>query len=160
MPEWVAETVPVTVETGQTTRDVRLSATRGASLEVTVRWKQNRQPVTEGLIIVSKAPYWARARVDRNGLARLQLPPGKYGVSFSIKEGLAPRNDQGHCSDGPNEARRLELESPITGVVRDPYDKPAPGALVTSAFPTRRGHNAVETDSEGRYEMPLSPGTS
>ena len=44
-PEWVAEPVSVTVESGQTTRDVQVSATRGGFLEVAVLGKTDHQPI-------------------------------------------------------------------------------------------------------------------
>src|SRR5262249_31054813 len=46
-PEWVAEMVSVTAESGQTTRDVKVSATCGGLLEVVVIAKTDRKPVPE-----------------------------------------------------------------------------------------------------------------
>ena len=45
--EWVAEPVPVSVEAGKVTRDVQVTAQRGALLEVTVLGKENRKPMAK-----------------------------------------------------------------------------------------------------------------
>jgi len=158
IPEWVAETVPVTVEAGQTTRDVQVSATRGGFLEVAVLGKTDRQPLAEAGISASKEAYQTGANSGTNGIALLRLPPGEYHISAyrerSRSEGTAVTVEAGRTN-------RIEIElSPppkITGVVRDPAGTVVPG-LTLSVFPNwGRSEGEVKTDANGRYEMPWEP---
>ena len=158
VPEWVAETVTVTVEAGQTTRDVQVSATRGGFLEVAVVGKDDRKPLVEVGVGASKEAYQTGANSDTNGIALLRLPPGEYQVSAS-KENSRSEPTLATVETGRTNRIKIELNPPpkIAGVVRDPSGAAVPG-LTLSVFPNW-GPNLGEakTDANGRYEMPWEP---
>ncbi|MCX6924260.1 MAG: carboxypeptidase-like regulatory domain-containing protein [Verrucomicrobia bacterium] len=56
-PKWVAERVSTSVESGQPTRDVQVTATRGGFLEVGVVGKKDHQPITGAGIGAFKNAY-------------------------------------------------------------------------------------------------------
>ena len=78
--DWVTEAVPVSVEAGQTTRGVQLTATRGGVLEVTVLGKDDRKPLPHVNVNMFREDFGAAAISDSNGIARLRLLPGDYQV--------------------------------------------------------------------------------
>lgn len=157
-PEWVAETVPVTADSGQNTRDVQVSATRGGFLEVAVVGKNDRQPLAKVSISASKAAYQAGAGSGTNGLALLRLPPGEYQVS-AYRERARSEATPATVAAGQTNHIEIELNPPpkIAGVVRDPSGAPVPG-LTLSVFPNwGRTEGAVKTDAKGRYEIAWEP---
>jgi len=161
VPEWVAETVPVTVEAGQIARDVQVSATRGGFLEVSVAGKNDRQPISEAGIRVFKETYQTGASSGTNGVALLRLPPGEYQVSaYSMRDNAHSEETAVTVATGQTNRIQIELSPPpkITGVVRDPSGAAVPGLKL---FVFRPGWGPipgeVETDANGRYEMPWNP---
>jgi hypothetical protein len=82
IPDWVADAISVTVESGQTTRGVEFQAVRGGLLEIAVRGSKDTKPVDE----VAVNAYWDRFQsgtLSSNGVAILRLPPGDYQVNAS-----------------------------------------------------------------------------
>jgi hypothetical protein len=158
LSEWVAERVSASVESGQATRDVQVSATRGGLLEVAVLGKIDRKPMPDVSVSVYKAGYQAGASSGNSGVALLRLPPGEYRVSAyrenSRSEGIAATVESGQTN-----RIELELNPPpkITGVVRDPSGAVVPG-LELSIFPNwGQSGGGTRTDEKGRYEMQWNP---
>ena len=158
VPEWVAETVSVTAEAGQTTKDVKVSAVRGGFLEVTVLGKLDRKPLADVSINAFKEAYQAGAGSETNGVALLRLPPGEYQVS-AYKDNSRSEPTAATVESGRTNRLEIELNPPpkITGVVRDASGKAVPD-LQVSVFPNW-GQNAggAKTDAKGHYEMPGIP---
>jgi protocatechuate 3,4-dioxygenase beta subunit len=158
VPEWVAETVPVTVEAGQATRDVRVSASRGGFLEVAVVGKGDRKPFAAAGINAYREGYQAGASSDTNGIALLRLPPGEYQVSAY---GEKARSEATAATVALGQTNRIEIElSPpprITGVVRDPSGAAVAGLQLLLS--PNWGHNEgeIKTDAKGRYELTWDP---
>ncbi|MCX6925509.1 MAG: carboxypeptidase regulatory-like domain-containing protein, partial [Verrucomicrobia bacterium] len=80
VPEWVAETVSVSVETGQTTHDVQVLATRGGLLEVALLGKADRQPLasaskqnsrSEGTAVTAETGRTNRIEIELNPPPRI-----------------------------------------------------------------------------------------
>jgi protocatechuate 3,4-dioxygenase beta subunit len=158
VPEWVAEWVSVTVELGQTAKDVKVSATRGGFLEVMVLGKDDRKPVENAGINASKEGYYGNTTSGTNGIALLRLPPGEYHVAAS-QEKARSEGSTATVVSGRTNRLEIELNPPprITGVVRDPSGAVVPG-LQLSVSPNW-GHNTgeVKTDAQGHYEMSWAP---
>jgi protocatechuate 3,4-dioxygenase beta subunit len=158
VPEWVAETVSVTAEAGQTTKDVKVSAVRGGFLAVTVLGKLDRKPLTDVSINAFKETYQTGAGSGTNGVALLRLPPGEYQVS-AYKNNSRSEPTAATVEDGRTNRLEIELKPPpkITGIVRDASGKAVPD-LQVSVFPNW-GQNAggAKTDAKGHYEMPWDP---
>jgi len=158
VPEWVAERVTVTVETGQTTRDVQVSATRGGFLEVTVVGKNDRQPLAEVSINAYKEAYQTGVGSGTHGTALLRLPPGEYQVS-AYRQNSRSEATPATVATGQTNRIEIELNPPpkITGVVRDPSGKAMPGLTLSVSPNWGRSEGEVKTDAKGRYEMDWDP---
>ncbi len=163
IPGWVAESGWLSVRTGETSRDVQISATRGGFLKVLVLAEGGRAPVAQAHInVLSQAylVYLAEADADDSGRALLRLPPGEYRVSAS-KNGA-------WCADmfvavELNETNGVELQlnarPKTTGIVRDPAGVPAPGLPVAVLPGDYRvpGSGKTTTDANGGYEVSWNP---
>jgi protocatechuate 3,4-dioxygenase beta subunit len=157
-PEWVAETVSITVEAGQVTRDVQVAARRGGLLEVAVLGKTDHQPVVGASVNAYKQGFQGGAGSGTNGLALLRLPAGEYKVSVfkdnSRSEGTDAGVETGHTNHIEIE---LNPQPRITGVVRDRSGAPVPG-MELSLFPNwGQSSSGATTDAKGRYEMLWNP---
>ena len=157
VPDWVAETVSVTVEAGQTVSDVKVTATRGGFLEVAVVGQDDHKPLGDVNVNAFKTGYATYSPSGSDGRALLRLPKGEYRVS-AYKEDS--RSEIAAASVEAASTNRLEiaLKPPprITGVVRDASGAPAPG-LELSIFPGWGSGRGVKTDANGHYEMPWNP---
>ncbi len=156
--EWVAETVSVGVEAGQTTRDVQVSATRGGFLEAVVLAKEDHKPLAQVGVNVSKGAYWTGGTSGTNGITLLRLPPGEYQVA-AYQDNSSSQGTSATVEMGQTNRIEIELSPPpkITGVVRDPAGAPVSG-LQLKVFPEYRANiGEVRTDASGRYEMPWNP---
>ena len=154
LPEWVADALSVTVETGQTNRAVQVPMSKGGFLSVMVRGKNDQQPLFEATVNAYRLEHQAAAPTDRNGVALFRLPAGEYRVSAS-EEGWRATTASRPQEVRAGQTNQVELElappSRITGVVRDPGGAPVPG-LVVKAFPEHRAHfGEVKTDAQGRF---------
>ena len=153
--DWVAESVPVTVATGQAVNNVQVKATKGGVLEVRVRAKTDQKPVAGMNVNAYSEAFQGAGQTDNDGLARVRLPAGQYNVS-SYKEGWSTTQDT--ASVQASQTNRFEMEatpSPkISGVVTDPDGKPAAGVrmLIT---PNYGGNGEARTDANGHYELSL-----
>ena len=169
-PEWVAESAGVEVASGQTKRDVQLTATPGGLLEVSVRRETDHKPVAEIRVT-------ARARTDgiaggqifrpqamgvsdSNGLARLRLPPGDYQV-FALRAVL--QNDAESATVAAGTTNRIEMEVPapqkISVVVRTPDGRPAAGVALRAVGSSETLDPDAKTDPAGNFEFDYYPHT-
>jgi hypothetical protein len=106
-PEWVAESVPVSVEAGKPARGVQLVAKRGGVLEVVVRRKSDHEALADAVVGADKSSLRSSAGSDSNGVALLRLTPGDYQVSVfrdSGQEGPLPATVEA------GKTNRLEFE--------------------------------------------------
>jgi protocatechuate 3,4-dioxygenase beta subunit len=157
-PEWVAERVPVAVESGQTTRDVQISATRGGFLQVVVVGKNDHQPVAGASINAFKEAYQGGAASGTNGFALLRLPPGQYKVA-TYKDNSRSEGSDATVEAGRTNRLEIELNPPpmIAGVVRDVSGAVVPD-LKLSVFPNwGQSGRAAKTDAKGHYELAWNP---
>jgi protocatechuate 3,4-dioxygenase beta subunit len=154
-PDWVCETTTATVEAGATNREVKITASRGGVLEVTVRDQSSDRPLKDASVSVSSEATSQGARTSDQGVARLRSVPGDYSLLVS-KEGQ--RGDRSRVTVEGNETNRLTVTLGaairLTGTVVDPDGKPAPKAAVTF-FPAQRA--VKQTDAEGRFTLTPDP---
>ena len=157
VPDWVADTVPVTVEAGKTTGDVKVSAVKGGFLKVAALAKRGWTPLENASIRALRGAFSASGSADSNGVALFRLPPGEYRVFASIANAVA-HGYSTTVESGQTNRVEIELIPPpsITGVVLDPSGKPAPGLKVSLASAFNSGAPEVRTDASGRYELPWS----
>lgn len=158
VPDWVADNVPVSVDAGQTTRDVLISATRGGLLEVAALSKNNRKPTAQVGVSAYKGSFQTGGSSGSNGIARLRLPPGNYQVSAS-KEGW--RSDNTAATVEAGRTNRIEIElaplPKITGVVRRPDGQPAAGLELRIIGSYGDEGSAPKSDANGRFKVEFDP---
>jgi hypothetical protein len=156
VPEWVADAVPVSVEAGQITRDVQVTATRGGLLEVAVLGQNDRKPLAQVMVNAYKQNFQSAAHSDSNGIALLRLPPGDYQVMAS-PDSMSWNQNQNSGSVEAGKTNRVEIEMAapkiISGIVRRPDGQPAAGLLVRMAGGFGPGAGDVKTDAGGKFEL-------
>jgi protocatechuate 3,4-dioxygenase beta subunit len=154
--EWVADTVPVSVESGQTARGVEATAMRGGALEVAVLGQNDRKPMAEITVYAYKQSFQAIANSDSNGLAQLSLPPGDYQV-MAMRQSMSVSQAAASVEAGKTNRIEMEIAAPkkITGIVRQPDGRPAAGlpAQLVGGFNAASGLGRITTDAAGKFEM-------
>ncbi|MGA2542541.1 MAG: carboxypeptidase regulatory-like domain-containing protein [Verrucomicrobiota bacterium] len=158
MPDWVANTVPVTVESGQPTRGVQVTAARGGLLEVAVLGENDRKPLAQVTVNAYKQDFQSAASCDSNGIALLRLLPGDYQV-MAYRESMSANQASASVEEGKTNRVEIEMAGPqkITGIVRQPDGQPAAGMVVrmVGGFGPQSGD--VKTDAGGKFEMEWNP---
>jgi protocatechuate 3,4-dioxygenase beta subunit len=154
VPEWVADTVPVSVEPGQTTRGVQVTAARGGLLEATVLGQNDRKPLAQVMVNAYKENSQSAARSDSNGIALLRLPPGDYQVAAS-RESMPANQTSASVEAGKTNRVEIEIAAPqkITGIVRQPDGQPAAGLPVRIVGGYGPNAADVKTDAGGKFEL-------
>ncbi len=154
VPEWVADAIPVSVESGQATHGVQVTAAHGGLLEAAVIGKNDRKPLAQVMVNAYRESFQSAARSDSNGIALLRLPPGDYRVMASQE--FIP-GDQTSASVEAGKTNRVEIEitapQKITGIVRQPDGQPAAGLLVRIVGSFGGGASEVKTDASGKFEL-------
>ena len=153
VPEWIADAVPVSVESGKITRGIQLTAAHGGLLEVAVLGKTDRKPQSVG-VNVYREYFQSFGRTDSNGIARLRLPPGDYQVIATQSSGSRGQTSASVEAGKTNRAE-IEIVAPqkITGIVRQPDGQPAAGLPVRLVGVFGQETAAVKTDAGGRFEV-------
>jgi protocatechuate 3,4-dioxygenase beta subunit len=161
VPDWVAETVPVSVESGQLTRDAQVIAVRGGGLEVAVLGQNDHKPQAQVSVNAYKQNFQSSADSDSNGIAFLRLPPGDYQIMAS-RASMPGNQNQTSASVEAGKTNRVEIEiaAPlkIAGVLRQPDGQPAVGMRVrlVGGFGGPETPN-VKTDAGGKFELEWNP---
>jgi len=152
--DWVADRVPITVAAGETVRGVQIEAYKGAVVEVTVRGKDNHEPLANASVSVANEDYNRSGSTGTNGVVYFRLPPGQFSV-FANKAGWSQVQAQTAVTEGQTTRVTLEPGTPfkVTGVVRDASGAPVAGAGI-GVFPDFQGNNiGAKTDANGHYEL-------
>jgi protocatechuate 3,4-dioxygenase beta subunit len=153
-PDWVAEPATVSVESGQPTRGVEVTAARGGLLEVAVTGQNDHKPLADVMINAFKQGFQSTASSDSNGIALLRLVPGDYQVMVSRQ--FTP-GSQSPASVEAGKTNRVEIEiaapKKITGILRQPDGQPAAGLLVQMVGVFGPGGAQAKTDSAGKFEL-------
>jgi len=154
-PDWVCEPVTVELEVGATNRDVKITASRGGVVEITVHRKDGDLPVAKASIVLAQQTNGESATTSDQGLARLRVVPGSYHLMVS-KSGLVNHQVQLTVEDDQTNqvAVTLDPAPKITGTVLDPDGKPAPGIAV-SYIPFNGQER--KSDAQGRFTLLSDP---
>jgi protocatechuate 3,4-dioxygenase beta subunit len=157
MAEWVAENVAVTVTAGETTKDVKVLATKGGVAAITVLSRNGRKPLAGASVSAYShaAQSSASAVTGADGVARLRLPADDWSIA-AAKEGMNSGQAEVVVGVVPGQTNRAEIELDaglkITGTVRDSGGAAVAGALITISPSFGNGREA-KTDANGRYEI-------
>jgi hypothetical protein len=153
VPEWVADAIPVSVESGQTTRGVQVTAARGGLLEAAVFGKNDRKPLAHVMVNAYKESFQSGARSDSNGIALLRLPPGDYQV-MATQESIPGGQTAASVEAGKTNRVEIEIAAPqkITGIIRQPDGQLAAGLLVRIVGGGPQAAE-VKTDAGGNFEL-------
>jgi hypothetical protein len=157
LPDWVADSVPISLESGQTARDVRITASRGGLLEVAVLDQNDRKPMAQIRVLVVNGKArgaQATAYSGSNGLALMRLMPGDYQV-MAIRQSMAASQTPASVEAGQTNRVEIEIAAPkkITGIVRQPDGQPAAGLLVRMVNGYGPMMGDVKTDAAGKFEL-------
>jgi protocatechuate 3,4-dioxygenase beta subunit len=159
VPEWVAETVPVSVEAGQTAGGLQLNATRGGVLEVVTLAKKDRQPLAQVYVNAYKNGYQVVGVSSSAGKTWLRLPAGDYQLS-AHRENEPSENRTATVEADKTNTVELELSAPsmITGVIRGPDGQPAAGVTlrIVGGY-ADYGRAAPKSDTNGHFELLFDP---
>jgi protocatechuate 3,4-dioxygenase beta subunit len=163
VPDWIAESVPVSVEAGQTAGGVQISATRGGLLEVTILEKKDRRPIAQASVNAyqprANSFYQAAAVSASDGKALLRLLPGDYQVQVSLAtDGTRQEATSATVEPGKTNAITVEMAGParLAGVVRRPDGQPAAGvAIGLIGSYMSYGDTGPKTDANGKFEIPI-----
>jgi uncharacterized GH25 family protein len=154
LPEWVAETVPITVESGKAVTGVELSAIRGGLLEVLVRSAKEGKPIEGASVNLYKPGYQTGLTSSSNGLFVFRLPPGDYqGNAFKV--GWQPAQASASVEAGLTNRVEIEMAPPrkLAGVVRYPDGQPATNLAIQIVGDYSMQQASFKTDSAGRFEI-------
>ena len=161
-PEWIANCVTVTLEAGQTQRDVKIEACKGGILEVLVTDAATNEPISQAGVGIAaggtERQYFSDTSDDK-GLARIRLMPGTYQLDGAYKQGYSRerRQETVTIEEGVTKrvAQTLTGIPKIRGVVRDPAGEPVEGVTL-KILPG--GREEAGSDAEGRFEIIWDPG--
>src|SRR5208283_3815817 len=154
IPEWVADAVPVSVESGQTTHGVQVIAARGGLLEVAVLGQGDRKPLAQVMVNAYRENFQTAGTSDSNGIAFLRLLPGDYQV-MALRESMPASQTSASVEPGKTNRVEIEIAAPkqITGIVRQPDGQPAAGLLVRIVGGFGANAGEVKTDAGGKFEL-------
>ena len=158
VPEWVADGVAVTVESGKPTRGVQVTAIRGGLLEAAVLEENNHKPLAQITVTAYKTDFQSAANSDSNGIVHLRLPPGDYQITAS-RELASSIQTSASVEAGKTNRVEIEIAPPkrITGIVRQPNGHPAAGQKVTLVGGFGPNAADVKTDADGKFELEWDP---
>lgn len=155
--DWISESVPVTVEAGQTVRGIELMATRGGLLEAVVLGKIDRKPLPGFSVNAYKSNFQAAGISDSNGMVRMRVLPGDYQLN-AYHPPMGAGQSTASVEDGKTNRVEIEINPPlkISGIIRAPDGKPAAGVLVRLIGSYGPNTGGGKTDAEGKFELSMS----
>jgi hypothetical protein len=156
---WVAEAIPVSVESGRVTRGAQVTAQRGALLEVSVLGEDDHKPVARANVSAYRENFQAATASDSNGVARLRLLPGDYQIAAS-QQSMPSGQASATVEAGITNRIEMEIAGPrkITGIVRQPDGRPAVGVPVRLTGGSYGAAAAdIKADANGKFDLEWSP---
>jgi uncharacterized GH25 family protein len=159
LSDWVCEVVPATVQAGNTTRNITLTASRGAVLKATLRDQSTGKPVRNGSVWLSRDNLNSQGLVSDPGLAWMRVTPGDYRFGV-MAEGYNRYETQVTLERGQTNELVAELEpaARLAGTVLDPAGKPAAKVGVFSMPGSLQGGER-QTDAQGHFTVYMEAGS-
>jgi protocatechuate 3,4-dioxygenase beta subunit len=159
-PEWVAEPVTVSVQTGQTARGVSLALAKGGLVEVLLKEGTEGKPVRNvrvGIRNTGGGP--SRSGVtDENGLAHIRVPPGRYELGGLYLPGYARSDRREAFTVEEGQTKRFEYAlgslPSVSGVVYDESGRPLAGVELQIVPGSRE---KTTSDTQGRFKANWDP---
>ena len=108
VPDWVAEPVAVSVDTGQATATCGFPPREADCWKLPCRTGTIASPQSQAMSMSTEDGYQAAAASSSNGLALLRLPPGEYRISVT-KQGARAENTSASVAAG--QTNRVEIET-------------------------------------------------
>jgi len=157
LADWVAEAVPVSIESRQITRGLQVMAMRGGLLEVAVLGKTDHKPLPQISVSAYKENSQSAATSDGNGIARMRLVPGDYQLS-AFRESMPAGQTSASVEAGKTNRVELAMATPqkISGIVRTPDGQPAAGIPVRIIGGFGAAAEDIKTDASGKFELEWS----
>lgn len=154
VPEWVANSVPVSVEKGQTVRDITLHAVKGGLLAVAVLGEKDRQHLGQVTVSAYQQNFQATSVTDSNGLAVMRMMPGDYRINAQ-KNGWLNGSASASVENGQTNRIEIELERvpTVRGIVRWPDGQPAAGLPVQIVGDFVSPNHEFKTGADGKFEL-------
>jgi protocatechuate 3,4-dioxygenase beta subunit len=159
--EWAAEPVRVSVNAGETKRDIKFELVKGSIVEALVKDASNGKPLAGVVLSVRDDTWkdWLHAQTNEAGLAQIRVAPGKCEIANVGREDYYTTTrqlPQTEVSDGAT--KRLEYTlapTPrLTGIVRDQAGSPLDGVQI-SLIP--RNWDDKTTGPDGKFEFRWNP---
>jgi hypothetical protein len=153
VPDWVSENVPVTVDSGQVTRGVQLTGTRGGFLEIAVHDTKERKPISKVMINAYAPNYQAGQASGSNGLALLRVPAGDYQIN-AFQDGRRAENTNTTVESGKTNRVEFELApaKKLIATVRRPNGQPASNLVVRIMGDYSMQEANLKTGTDGHFE--------
>ena len=154
--------ITVTVEAGQTIRDVKIPLSNGVPFEVIVYDQEKGYPVEDADVTVTQEEATSRyttfsqkATTDANGLARLFVPPGECEIqAFKVGYGATYGSQRIQIEQGQTIRREISFTCTaciLSGEVLDEQGRMLSDALVM-LLPHGLGFHRL-TDANGQFEF-------
>jgi hypothetical protein len=152
--DWIADLVPVSVESGQIARGLQVTAVRGELLEVSVQGEGDHKPVAGVNVTAYRESHASSGVSDDHGIARLRLLPGNYQV-MAARESTPSAQTSVTVETGSTNRVELEIAAPkkIAGIVRAPDGRPAAGLRVLLVGGYGMNQDDIQTDAAGKFEL-------
>jgi hypothetical protein len=157
--DWMARPVQVTLEAGETARDIRLALTAGCWVEVVVK-KETGKPAAERGVAIFDAEGgdpW-RGKTDAGGMVRARLLPGTYQVGRIYVSEYEYADPQEPFTIAEGETKRFERTlggmPAVSGVVYDDAGVPLEGVTL-QIIPG--DHEETSSDVQGRFKAIWDP---
>jgi len=149
-PAWVCPSAGAEVEAGKTTRDVKVEATTGAMLDLSLV-DPNGLPVANALLFVSNAEMnWARGcQTDPNGHARVRVMPGLVKAEWAMAMVAHPYMlaAKETITIAPGQTRTVRMQARLEPIPGGPATQPAGSKLEFRTAPSASSLTSAERDS-------------
>ena len=162
LADWVAEPVNVTLEAGQTKKDMKIELRKGGLLEVLVAEAGTNKLLAKASVSIrdEKNNQWLSASSNEDGIARIRLVSGSYQFNRIYVRGYESEEPQETFTlkDGGIKRLKYQLTSQpkINGVVRDENGKPVQDVILKIC--PMGGRDEIRSDAEGKFEISWDPG--
>ena len=151
LPDWVAQPAQVTVRSGERLEGIVLNAAKGGVLRARSIDHGTGKPLQGIFYTLYLGSDYLHRTSDSNGLGWYRLLPGRYDL-HGMSDGGLHQYAPVQIEAGQTNEVTLEFSPPprVSGIVRDPSGKPAPGL---SVWTSHQFQGEMKTDANGGYDF-------